>query len=408
MKKISIILCMILALAACDNSGSQSSEEDHGEKGPNEEGHSEEGHSEESGTVSITGEQANFMGLELGEIQRKSLGGTIRVTGRLGLYPQDQAKISPFIGGNVKAIYVIEGDKVSTGQVLTLLEHPTYIQMQQELQQLSSQLEYLKQEYERKEKLYEEQVSSGREFQKAKSEYLSTEAAFKGLKLKLKLLGLSVAKVLKGEISSSIPIRSPINGYVNDINISIGDFIDPHFDMFEVTDNSQVHVDIRVYEKDIYKVKEGQTVYFTVANQPGMILEAIINSVGRTFEDDPKSIHVHADIENKNDALLPGMYVEGRIVENERLTDVVPEAAIVTEGELAYIFVKVEASDHGDNETEERHEELLTKVEVTTGVRDGGFVEIMVSGSLDSSLIAYKGAYTLSSEMIKGELEHAH
>lgn len=407
MKKITIILCIILAvLVACDNSGNQDVKTGHSEEGPRE-----EDHGEESSTVSITKEQANFIGLELGEIQQKSLGGTIRVTGRLGLYPQDQARISPFIGGNVKAIYVIEGDRVNKGQVLTLLEHPTYIQMQQELQQLSIQLDYLRQEYERKEKLYKEQVSSGREFQKAKSEYLSTGAAFKGLKSKLRLLGVDIVKVLNGGISSSIPIRSPINGYVNDINISIGDYIDPQIDMFVVTDNSRVHVDIRVYEKDIYKVKEGQTVYFTVANQPGMILEAVINSVGQTFEDDPKSIHVHADIENKQGDLLPGMYVEGRIVENERLTDVVPEDAVVTEGGQSYIFVKIEESDLADNsEMEEGHEELLTfaKVEISTGVRDGGFVEIMLSSALDSPVIAQKGAYTLSSEMVKGELEHEH
>jgi len=409
MKKISIIIYIFLAsLAACNNSTDKVSEVDKVEN--DQTGETQE---EESNTVSITEQQAEVIGLELGKIEQKSLGNNISVTGRLDLFPQDQARISPFIGGNVKAVYFIEGDKVRKGQTLALLEHPDYIQLQQELQQLTSQLSYLEQEYIRKKKLYEEEVSSGREFQLAKSEFLSAKSAVKGLKLKLKLLGLDVDKVVNGEIFSTIPIITPIDGYVKDVRISLGDFIEPQFDMFEITNNSLVHVDFRVYEKDIYKVTKGQKAYFTVANKPGRLLEAKIHSVGQTFEDNPKSVHIHAYIVNPPEGLLPGMYVEGRIVESEKLTDVVPEDAILTEGGKSYVFVKAEAEDHNEDENsddEEAHKELVfRKVAVITGVRDAGFVEINVSPPLpENTLVVFKGAYTLSSEMIKGELEHGH
>ena len=343
------------------------------------------------------------------KIEMKSLGDNIKVTGSLHLYPQDQAKVSTFVGGNVKTIYVREGDWVKKGQTLVVLVHPDFIQMQQELQQQLSQLDYLKREYERKKALYDEKVSSGREYQLAESEYRSTQASINALKNKLKLLGLNVDKVLQGEIFSAIPIKSPINGYVSDIAISTGDYVPPQISLFHVTDNSKIHADFRVYEKDIYKIHQGQKVYFTVANKPGELLEGEVDDIGKTFEDDPKSVHVHASIsggDQKN--MLPGMYVEGRIVEQEKNLPVVPEEAIVSNGSESYIFI---VTENGNEEHEKKggaNEERIffERIAVLTGVRDAGYIEINPSRPITDARVVVAGAYMLSSEMIKGELEH--
>ncbi|MEZ4945086.1 MAG: efflux RND transporter periplasmic adaptor subunit [Cyclobacteriaceae bacterium] len=369
----------------------------------------EAGHEEKPNSVSITKAQAETIGLKTGKIEMKSLGNNIKVTGSLHLYPQDQAKLSTFVGGNVKTIYVREGDWVKKGQTLVVLEHPDFIQMQQELQQQVSQLDYLKREYERKKALYDEKVSSGREYQLAESEYRSIESSINALKSKLELLGLSVEKVLQGEIFSAIPIKSPINGYVSDIAISTGDYVPPQVSLFHVTDNSKIHADFRVYEKDIYKIHKGQKVYFTVANKPGELLEGKVDDIGKTFEDDPKSVHVHASISGSDQKnMLPGMYVEGRIVEQEKNLPVVPEEAIVSDGDESYIFIVSENGNEGHEKKGETNEERIffERIAVVTGVKDAGFVEINPSRPLPDARVVIAGAYMLSSEMIKGELEH--
>jgi len=396
---ILIISTIIQFLTGC-SSASEKNPETHAE---------EAGHEEKPNTVSITKAQAETIKLKIGKIEMKSLGNNVKVTGSLHLYPQDQAKVSTFVGGNVKTIYVREGDWVKKGQTMVLLEHPDFIQMQQELQQQTSQLDYLNREYERKKALYDEKVSSGREYQLAKSEYLSIQSSINALKSKLNLLGLNVDKVLQGEIFSSIPIKSPINGYVSDIAISTGDYLPPQMSLFHVTDNSKIHADFRVYEKDIHKVHKGQKVYFTVANKPGELLEGQIDDIGKTFEDDPKSVHVHASIDSKNQKdMLPGMYVEGRIVEQEKNLPVVPEEAIVSEGNESYIFIVTENGNEGHDNKKDTNDERIffERVAVTTGVKDAGFVEISTSRSLTDVKIVVAGAYSLSSEMIKGELEH--
>jgi membrane fusion protein, heavy metal efflux system len=404
-------ILLVLTVAGCNSSGST----------PAGEEKEEHGHEEEAGNVvSISMRQAEAIGLKVGEISKMTLSDNIKVTGWMALYPQDRARISPFIGGNVATINVIEGDKITKGQVVAVLKHPDFILLQQELQEANSQLDYLKLEYERKEKLYKENIASARDYQKAKSELLRTESIIKGLEANLNLLGIDVQKVEAGEIFTEIALRSPINGYVHEIGVNLGDYVEPQQTVAEVTNNDKIHVDLRVYEKDIHKVEKGQHVIFTVANHPGKILEAKIASIGMAFEDEPKSVHVHASLITKDFELLPGMYVNGRIVVNPNEVMAVPESALVTEGERTFIFIKSDAvvkDEHGHEEGDANHDEnkdaeesmVFEKTEVVVGMRDAGFVEIKFLEAVpDHIQIALTGAYTLSSEMIKGELEHEH
>ena len=353
----------------------------------------------EEGVVELTKEQAETIGLEMNTLEKKSLGNTIKVTGQLELFPQDRANISPFVGGNVRSIKVIEGDKVNKGQVLAYLEHPDIITMQQEYQEKNDELVFLKQDFERKQTLYDKGVSSGKEFQMAQSKFRSTTSSVNGLRSKLRLLGINTDQVLQGQIYSAVPITTPISGYVDEVMISLGDYVAPQTKMFTVSDNSEIHVDFKVYEKDIRKVKVGQEIYFTVAAKPDELLKAKIHAIGKTFETDPKALHVHADVHNEDKELLPGMYVEGRIVQDQKMAFAVPEDAIIKEGEQSFIFILDE------DEEMEADKMKFKMIPVTVGINDLGFVEVNLPAEVSKDAkVVIKGAYILSSERIKGEL----
>lgn len=397
-KAIAVILFLALTFvfASCNNN---QKEEGHNEETASSENmeHGEENH--EEGVVELTKEQAETIGLETNPLEKKSLGNTIKVTGQLELFPQDRANISPFVGGNVRSINVIEGDKVSKGQVLAYLEHPDIITMQQEYQEKNDELVFLKQDFERKQTLYDKGVSSGKEFQMAQSKFRSTTSSVNGLRSKLKLLGINTDKVLQGQIYSAVPITTPISGYVDEVTVSLGDYVAPQTKMFTVSDNSEIHVDFKVYEKDIRKVKLGQEIYFTVAAKPDEVLKAKIHAIGKTFENDPKALHVHADVHNEDKELLPGMYVEGRIVQDQKMVFAVPEDAIIKEGEQFFIFILVEDGEVGENTMK------FKMIPVIIGITDLGYVEINLQTENPENIrVVTKGAYTLSSEMIKGEL----
>lgn len=385
----------------------------------NQEGqHSEEAPHEN--VVSLTMQQMKAIGLKLGGIEKYNLSTTVKSNGRTALLPQNKASVSALVSGAVKNIFVIEGDFVKKGQILATLEHPDIVDMQQQYLENVNSLEFLEQDYLRKKKLFEEKVSSGKDYQKALSKYNTAKSIANGLKTKLHMLGIDIQSLEQGNISPTINITSPIEGYVRFAEVNIGSFVESNNVMFEIVGNRSVHADILVYEKDIYKIKNGQEVYFTISNIPGKELKGNIFSVGKAYEDKARAITVHAYIEGAEGNIIPGMYVNAHIMVDSITTDVLPEDAIATEGDKHFIFIKAEEGGQlntekekpGQDEKGNDEQELewhFKKTEVIPGIRDNGLVEIKLLTPLpENAEIVVNAAYYLLAEMGKGETEHEH
>jgi cobalt-zinc-cadmium efflux system membrane fusion protein len=387
-----------------------------GEETAHKEDHSqEEEHSENELSVELSEQQMKAVGIEIGRFSYLPLKNTVKANGMLELPPQNKAHISALVAGQVSDINVIEGDRVQTGDILATIEDPGIIDMQQEFIEVREERDYKQQEYERKKRLLDEGVGSQREFQESSSRYRSIEARVSGLRSKLELLGLNPDQVLEGAITSSVPVRSPLDGFVRLVEVNIGSYTNPGKHMFEVVDNSKLHIDLLVYEKDLHRVKEGQSLYFRYANQPtSELYKGEIFAVGKAFEQNPKAVRVHALLLEERPNLLPGMYVEAMIVTNDESVRSLPEQAVVYDGGQSYIFILEEeehaeieqASDSGNQEDHGRH---LKAVPVITGTSEEGYVEIRLLKEIKKeSMVVTNGAFFVLSEMRKGEGGHHH
>lgn len=422
-KSIIGIITIAALLSSCGNSSSNEhgDHEGHGE-------HEEEGHAEE-GVVSLTEQQLDAIGLNIVQIEKRTLNVALTASGTLELTPQDKADVSPLIGGKVKSINVFEGDKVQKGQVLAVLEHPDLIQIQQDYINTVNGLAYLEKEYERQKRLYEENVGSGKEFQKTSADYLNSRSNAEALKAKLIMLGINSTEVATGKIFPTVALTAPIRGTVSLVETNVGSYIAPLTKVFEIVDNDKIHADLMVFEKDMDKVRIGQKIFFSTTSAPDKELEATVFAISPAFEQNPKAVHVHANIIAKNNSLLPGTYIKGKIIANDFETDVLPAHAIVTEDGKAHIFVKKEGEEHdhghekeaqnddehahgNEEEHHEGHEEAnweFEMVEIIAGVTSNGFTEVKLLKPLhEGAEIAGTGAYYLLAEMGKGETEHSH
>ena len=194
----------------------------------------------EEGIVILNANQREALDLQLGTFQMRNLTTVVKSNGQLVVPPASSADVTAVIGGNVKSINVFHGDKVFKGQQLAVLEHPDYITLQEDFAAISSSLEFVEKEYKRQKELFENNVGAGRDYQKTKSEFTTAKAKYEGLKSRLKLLNLSPQKVKNGEISSTIIIKSPINGFINEVNIKVGTYVDAKDILFEITDNDAI------------------------------------------------------------------------------------------------------------------------------------------------------------------------
>ncbi len=373
-----------------------------GEKKPIDETSGEaivtEEHSENE--IMLTAKQFEALQMKVDTLAKRPMSGYVEANGELEVPPQNEAIITAVVGANVASIEVIEGDKVKNGQVVAYLSHPNIVEKQTQYMNAYSNSLFLKKEYERQQKLYNAGVGSGMNFQKAEADYQASLSMAKGLEAQLQQLNINTSGVRNGTIYQRVGLRSPIDGSVQSVSVKIGQFVEPQTNMFEIIDTHHVHADLMVFEKDVSKIKEGQTVNFIVQSLAGKELSATIYSISQTFEKGPKAVHVHAEIENKEGDLIPGMYIQGKIaVENTVPVIAIPEGAIGKDGDKFYVFTAKKEGDAWSFEP----------VEIFKTSQDGEWVGInFLNPIAPNSRFAHNNAYYLLAEMKKGSAEHSH
>ncbi|RYZ54133.1 MAG: efflux RND transporter periplasmic adaptor subunit, partial [Sphingobacteriales bacterium] len=300
--------------------------------------------------VELNEAQFKASAIELGTFSMKNLSEVVNANGYTKLPPQNQADVSVHMTGIVKSINVIEGQYVKKGHVLATLESPEFAQLQEAYLTSKSNLEFLKLEYERQKILSDENVNSKKVFQRTKSDYDIEKSRLASLDRQLSVLNLS-----KKSATSVMALTSPLTGYVTEVNVKLASNAEVGKPLFTIVDNSKLHVDLLVYEKDLQKVKEGQNIRFVLTNQDNTELIGKVFNVSKSFENDTKSVAVHAEILNPTKSLIPGMYVNALIDVGTGQVQALPTDAVIRADGREYIFVLEESHEESSHDEQEGH-----------------------------------------------------
>ncbi len=369
--------------------------------------------------VELNEAQFKAAGVTLGTYSLKNLSEVINANGYTKLPPQNQADVSVHLQGVVKTISVIEGQFVRKGQVLATIESPEFTKLQEAYLTSKSNLEFLSQEFERQKTLSEEEVNSKKVFQKTKAEYQIEKARFNSLKQQLSVLNIQSGNTAV----ATVPILAPISGYTTEINVKIGSNVEVGKPILSIVDNSKLHVDLLVYEKDLHKVKQGQNVQLVLTNQDNTVIKGTIFSIGKAFENETKSVAVHADINNEKNALIPGMYVNALIDIGTNAVNSLPVEAIVKADGREFMFVLEEGHEEPEHDTEKGHSHddghkhddtegnrfHFRRVEIKTGTSQLGYIQVTpLTKVAPDAKIVLKGAYYIQSHLLKTEGGSGH
>ena len=396
---ITVLILLLSFFAACNTSKVEEQESLNAENATLMQGEE----NEEANAAHLSQLKFNSLEMNVDTLPTRNLSGIIRANGQLEVPPQHEATVTAILGANITSIEVIEGDKVSKNQVLGYLSHPNLTNIQTKYVRAYQQVLFLEKEYARQQKLYENEIGSGMALQQTEAEYKSMNAEVKGYEAQLKQLNLGVENIRNGDIYETTPIVSPIDGYIEGVQIQIGQYVDPQTELFMIVNNEHIHADLMVFEKDVYQVKKGQKVSFTVQSIPDGRLTGKIYSVGKQFEQNPKAVHVHAEIDQKESALIPGMYINGSIYTSNKEAFALPESAIVEDEGKTYMFSAKEHQENGETEWE------FTPIEIKTGMETDGWIEVKLLEPLPvGTRIAWNNAYSLIAEMKKSQTSHGH
>lgn len=335
--------------------------------------------------VHLTQAQFKTISLELGKIEPREISNTIKANGKLDVPPQNMVTVSATLGGFVKYTELLQGMHVKKGQVIAIMEHPDYIQLQQDYLESKSQLDFYSSEYERQQELAKENINAAKTLQQAQSNYLGTKAKVEGLKSKLKLINISATELEKGNIRNTVNIYAPIAGFVTQVHVNVGMYVNPTDVLFKIVDTKHLHAEVIVFEKDVLKIKIGQRVRLQLANE-SQERSAKVYLIGREISPE-RTVSVHCHLLNEDNNLLPGMYFSALFESGSNSVPSLPEQAIVGFEGKNYVFV---ARDAANLEYE--------MVPVTKGASESGFSEVTLPTSIDpATQIVVQGAYDLLS-----------
>lgn len=289
--------------------------------------------------------------------------------------------VSAPLGGYLRSTNLLPGMHIGKGQVIARMEDQQYVQLQQDYLMAKTKLQFAEQDYKRQKELNQSQASSDKVMQQAQAEANSQQILMNSLAQQLRLVNINPASVSSGTITRSTNVYSPISGYVTKVNVNIGKYIAPSEVMFELVNPGDIHLNLRVFERDVRKLYIGQKLVAYTNTNPDKKYhcEVILINKDVTAEG---TTEVHCHFFNYDASLLPGMYMNAEIQLDTKTVKALPDDAIVTFEGRQYVF---------ENTANNRFE----MKEVNIGNSEYAYTAIIDADSLLGKKIVINGAYAL-------------
>ncbi|WP_439132112.1 efflux RND transporter periplasmic adaptor subunit [Polaribacter sp.] len=342
--------------------------------------------SENSNLIEINKQQFESQNMQFGQIEESSFNSVVKANGFIDVPPENRASVSTFIGGYVKKIPLLIGDKVKKGQLVASLTNPEIVEIQQHYLEVLAQLQYLKNEFKRQKTLFDENIISEKKYLQAESIYKSNLAIYNGLHQKLKMLNINPKTVETGKITSTINLYAPINGYVTKVNVSNGSFVSSESELLEIINTDHIHLELNVFEKDILNIKKDQEILFKVPESSNKKHEAEVHLVGTSINNN-RTIKVHGHLKAAHLDFIAGMFVEADIIVTSKKAISLPKSAVLKSEADSFVFSVVK---------EENGSYFLEKTALRIGLENEDFVEILNYKDLENKKILTKGVFMLS------------
>ena len=327
----------------------------------------------------LTPEQIRNAGIATEFPKMTQVSSVLRLNGKIDVPPQNMVSISAPLGGYLKSTNLLPGMQVQKGQVLAVLEDQQYIQLQQDYLAGSARIEYLETEYERQKSLNSSKSVSDKTYQQAEADFRAQQVAISALAEKLRLAGINPQQISADRISRSINIHSPISGYVSRVNVNIGKYLAPTEVLFDLINPSDIHLALKVFEKDLDKIRKGQQVLAFTNSTPERKLACEVILVSKDLSAE-RTAEVHCHFQKYEPDLLPGTFMNAELALESRNATVLPDDAIVSFEGKEYIFIPGKDGF------------IMTAVQ--TGNSENGVTEIL-SPELRGTRCVTKGAYSL-------------
>lgn len=362
--------------------------------------------------IALSPEAVRSIGISMVSVGSRSVAGQLVTTAEIKASENRVFHISPFTSGRIIQDHVTLGDRIRQGQTLAVVQNLDIAKIQAdfihelhsnevEVDKARTRLALAQKNLERERRLLAEGISPRKDYQQAEAEAAIAKSEYEGelehrVHIKAEGQALLGAYGMKPEsmhterIRTGSPVTAPRSGVVTRKNTTLGDMVTPETVMYEVSDLSQIWLDVAVYPKDLSSVRIGQTVTFTTDSLPNRSFIGQVNYIAPTVSEARQTYLARAYLSNPDGILKPGMFGQARLdLPVRQSKSYIPESAIQKYGREVFVFIPLENN-------------RFRKQTVVLGSRvgDGYFIE---SGLTFGQQVVGQGSFTLKSELLKGQ-----
>ena len=302
------------------------------------------------------GLNTNNIKVRVQKVNRKFFSRYFEATGELEA--KNEAYISPEVSGQITKIKVIEGQKVSKGQLLAKLNTSL---IEKNIEEVKTQLDLAETFYNKQTELWNKGVGSERQ-------YLETKNNYESLKNKL--------ATIQEQYNMSI-IRSPISGYVENIMLKQGELASPGMQLMLIVDLDKLYVSAKLSETYLPVIKKGDIVGITFPTYPEIIIQEKISRVGNVLNKQNRTFMVEVEINNPDGRLKPNLLATIKINDyNAEDAIIVPSLVIKEDVIGSYLYV-AEENEHNwisKKKYVETGRSYMNESEVLSGVSDDDLI----------------------------------
>jgi RND family efflux transporter MFP subunit len=222
---------------------------------------------------------------------------------------------------------------VRQGQVLARIHAPTeqqaVVSAQAGLATARTELNVVERDAERTERLVQAGALAQRDLERARA---NVEAA------RARVAQAQATLTAAREQSGNAVVTAPMSGIVSSRAVDSGDVVTNGAELFTIVDPSRLELRAAVPAEDLSRIAPGVPVQFTVQGYPDRTFRGNVQRVNPAAIAETRQVEVFVTIPNPRGELLSGLYAEGRLATGVRQGVVVPEGAVVTQGETPYVI----------------------------------------------------------------------
>jgi cobalt-zinc-cadmium efflux system membrane fusion protein len=344
------------------------------------------------------------------------LAGDIQAVGTVAFHEDHVAVVGPLVSGRISRLAAGVGDRVKRGQVLAEIESSDVGQARADLLAAKARYAAAEANLRRETDLAEKKISSSRERELARAQWVTEQAGVNAATLRLAAIGLTAADIraldaldaladsgadkpgAARELGGRVLVRAPIGGTIIERKVTLGQAVERATDAFKIADSSEVWVSLNLYEKDLARVQVGQPVEVRTDARPGEVLHGTVAFIVPVIDEATRTAKVRVAFPNPNGTLNAGQLVTARIIGDPTRASAevlaVPRSAVEqVEGKTVVFVERAEAvAGAGGGGFERRN--------VITGISGGDRIEIR-QGLAPGERVAADGAFLLKSELLR-------